>query len=115
MKPTPNTKTFRRFTAAMQTILTVSKTELLAREKRAKESGPPPAIMAFEGKNQNEHLHPFMHPRDEILATMERIYEYRMTTTSGGNLSIREDNGDIWITPTRSIRARCGATNGLGP
>jgi L-fuculose-phosphate aldolase len=24
-----------------------------------------------------------------------------MTTTSGGNLSIREDNGDIWITPTR--------------
>ncbi len=42
-----------------------------------------------------------MHPRDEILATMERIYAYRMTTTSGGNLSIREDNGDIWITPTR--------------
>jgi L-fuculose-phosphate aldolase len=44
---------------------------------------------------------PFMHPRDEILATIERIYAYRMTTTSGGNLSIREDNGDIWITPTR--------------
>jgi L-fuculose-phosphate aldolase len=43
----------------------------------------------------------FMHPRDEILATMERIYGYRMTTTSGGNLSIREENGDIWITPTR--------------
>jgi L-fuculose-phosphate aldolase len=30
---------------------------------------------------------------------MERIYRYRMTTTSGGNLSIREENGDIWITP----------------
>jgi L-fuculose-phosphate aldolase len=44
---------------------------------------------------------PYMHPRDEILETMERIYQYRMTTTSGGNLSIREDNGDIWITPTR--------------
>jgi L-fuculose-phosphate aldolase len=44
---------------------------------------------------------PFMHPRDEILATLERIYAYRMTTTSGGNLSIREDNGDLWITPTR--------------
>ncbi len=43
----------------------------------------------------------YVHPRDEILAAMERIYEYRMTTTSGGNLSIREDNGDIWITPTR--------------
>ncbi len=32
---------------------------------------------------------------------MERIYRYRMTTTSGGNLSIREDNGDVWITPAR--------------
>jgi L-fuculose-phosphate aldolase len=30
---------------------------------------------------------------------MERIYGYRMTTTSGGNLSLLDDNGDIWITP----------------
>lgn len=43
----------------------------------------------------------FLHPRDEILQAMERIYRYRMTTTSGGNLSIREPNGDIWITPAR--------------
>jgi len=43
----------------------------------------------------------FLHPRDEILQTMERIYRYRMTTTSGGNISIREDNGDVWITPAR--------------
>ncbi|MGE0756616.1 MAG: class II aldolase/adducin family protein [Pirellulaceae bacterium] len=42
-----------------------------------------------------------VHPRDEIMRTMERIYRYRMTTTSGGNLSIREPNGDIWITPAR--------------
>ena len=42
-----------------------------------------------------------MHPRDEIMQTMQRIYRYRMTTTSGGNLSIREDCGDIWITPAR--------------
>jgi L-fuculose-phosphate aldolase len=42
-----------------------------------------------------------MHPRDEILQAMQRIYKYRMTTTSGGNLSIREQNGDIWITPAR--------------
>ena len=33
------------------------------------------------------------HPRDEIMRTMERIYRYRMTTTSGGNLSIREPGG----------------------
>jgi L-fuculose-phosphate aldolase len=44
---------------------------------------------------------PYLHPRDELLVTMGRIYQYRMTTTSGGNLSIREENGDIWITPTR--------------
>jgi L-fuculose-phosphate aldolase len=43
----------------------------------------------------------FLHPRDEIMRMMERIYRYRMTTTSGGNLSIRESNGDIWITPAR--------------
>ena len=36
-----------------------------------------------------------LHPRDEIMQTMDRIYRYRMTTTSGGNLSIRDDAGDI--------------------
>lgn len=41
------------------------------------------------------------HPRDEIMATMDRIYRYRMTTTSGGNLSIRDDSSGIWITPAR--------------
>ena len=41
----------------------------------------------------------YLHPRDEILAAIQRIYRYRMTTTSGGNLSILEENGDIWITP----------------
>ncbi len=41
------------------------------------------------------------HPRDELLRFMDRIYRLRMTTTSGGNLSIREENGDIWITPAR--------------
>jgi len=42
-----------------------------------------------------------MHPRDELVATMRRIYRYRMTTTSGGNLSIRDPDGGIWITPAR--------------
>lgn len=40
-----------------------------------------------------------LHPADQIILMMERIYAYGMTTTSGGNLSIKEDNGDIWITP----------------
>ena len=32
---------------------------------------------------------------------MRRIYRHRMTTTSGGNLSILDPDGSIWITPSR--------------
>jgi L-fuculose-phosphate aldolase len=46
-------------------------------------------------------LRNLVHPRDEIMRTMDRIYRYRMTTTSGGNLSIRDGAGDIWISPAR--------------
>src|ERR1700733_4250893 len=42
-----------------------------------------------------------LHPRDAILRTMERIYRYRMTTTSGGNVSLVDEQGDVWITPAR--------------
>ena len=42
---------------------------------------------------------PFLHPADEILLTMERIYRHRMTTTSGGNLSLLSEDGSLWITP----------------
>ena len=38
-------------------------------------------------------------PAQRIVMIMERIYADGMTTTSGGNLSILEANGDIWITP----------------
>ena len=41
-----------------------------------------------------------MHPADRIVTIMNRLYNYGMTTTSGGNLSIRDANGDIWITPS---------------
>jgi L-fuculose-phosphate aldolase len=40
-----------------------------------------------------------LHPAQQIVMTMERIYAYGMTTTSGGNLSIRDDDGSLWITP----------------
>lgn len=40
-----------------------------------------------------------LHPAQQIVMTMDRIYGYGMTTTSGGNLSILEDGGDLWITP----------------
>ena len=41
-----------------------------------------------------------MHPREQIILVMQRIYKKVLTTTSGGNLSIIDDDGDIWITPT---------------
>ena len=40
-----------------------------------------------------------LHPADQLIMIMKRIYGYGMTTTSGGNLSILDENGDIWITP----------------
>jgi len=39
-----------------------------------------------------------LHPRDQIVATMERIYRRNMTTTSGGNISIHDENDDKWMT-----------------
>ncbi|MEO7100229.1 MAG: class II aldolase/adducin family protein, partial [Luteolibacter sp.] len=41
------------------------------------------------------------HPAEKLVLAMARIYQYRMTTTSGGNLSIRDADGSIWITPAR--------------
>ena len=47
------------------------------------------------------HTRNLVHPRDDIMRTMDRVYRYRMTTTSGGNLSIRDGDGNIWISPAR--------------
>ena len=57
---------------------------------------------------------------------MERIYGHDMTTTSGGNISVRDENGDVWITPARvdkgSLRRQDivrirpdGSTDGIHP
>ena len=40
-----------------------------------------------------------MHPAEQITIIIGRIYRSGMTTTSGGNLSIMDSNGDMWITP----------------
>jgi len=40
-----------------------------------------------------------LHPRDQLVAIMDRIYHNGMTTLSGGNLSIRDEDDNIWITP----------------
>ena len=41
-----------------------------------------------------------MHPVEQINVIIGRIYRSGMTTTSGGNISIKDGNGDIWITPS---------------
>ena len=41
-----------------------------------------------------------LHPADQIVMLMNRIYYNDMTMTSGGNLSIRDENGTIWLTPS---------------
>jgi L-fuculose-phosphate aldolase len=41
-----------------------------------------------------------LHPRDQLVAIMNRIYHNGMTTLSGGNLSIKDNSGAIWITPS---------------
>ena len=49
------------------------------------------------------------HPAERLVQAMARIYQYRMTTTSGGNLSILDADGDGRITrdeASRAMRAR---------
>lgn len=41
-----------------------------------------------------------MHPRDQITEVIGRIYRAGLTTTSGGNISILDEEGDIWVTPS---------------
>lgn len=38
-------------------------------------------------------------PRQQLVQIMNRIYYSGLTTLSGGNLSILDDDGSIWITP----------------
>ncbi|MCL1883704.1 MAG: class II aldolase/adducin family protein [Defluviitaleaceae bacterium] len=42
----------------------------------------------------------YKHPAYQLVQIMNRIYENGMTTTSGGNLSIADCEGNIWITPS---------------
>ena len=45
-------------------------------------------------------------PRQQLVEIMNRIYYGGMTTLSGGNLSILDDDGSIWITPTGVDKGR---------
>ncbi|MGL1957263.1 MAG: class II aldolase/adducin family protein [Colwellia sp.] len=47
----------------------------------------------------NDYKFKYIHPADQLVMFMERIYSYEMTTTSGGNISVKDESGDIWVTP----------------
>jgi len=38
-------------------------------------------------------------PSEQIVETISRIYRSGLTTTSGGNISVKDAEGNIWITP----------------
>ncbi len=40
------------------------------------------------------------HPRDQITEIIRRIYHAGLTTTSGGNISVKDGEGNIWVTPS---------------
>ncbi|MCX7680535.1 MAG: class II aldolase/adducin family protein [Anaerolineae bacterium] len=47
-----------------------------------------------------------LHPRDQLVTIMNRIYHNRMTTLSGGNLSVLDEDGSLWITPAGVDKGR---------
>ncbi len=42
----------------------------------------------------------YLHPREKLVAAIQRIYDFGMATTSGGNLSLKDERSNIWITPS---------------
>ena len=37
----------------------------------------------------------YTHPKNILVATLQRLYDYGMTTTSGGNISVKDNEGNI--------------------
>ncbi len=50
--------------------------------------------------------------RGQMAATMNRIYHSGLTTLSGGNLSIQDEDGAMWITPAGISITRQGVDKG---
>ena len=45
-------------------------------------------------------------PAEQLVEVMTRIYDLRLTTPSGGNLSMVDDNGIMWVTPSQVDKGR---------
>jgi len=41
-----------------------------------------------------------IHPVEQITFILDKIYKAGLTTTSGGNISIKDEEGNIWVTPS---------------
>ncbi|MFH5832193.1 class II aldolase/adducin family protein [Halalkalibaculum sp. DA384] len=54
------------------------------------------------------HFHT-LSPPQQIVTTMKWIYEGGMTTSTGGNISLKEPGGDIWVTPSGMDKGIVGA------
>lgn len=52
-----------------------------------------------------------VHPRNQITEIIDRIYKRGMTTTSGGNISVIDANGDIWVTPSAEDKGSLRASD----
>ena len=50
-----------------------------------------------------------MTPAEKIAYIMTRLYDNKLTTTSGGNLSIMDDDGVMWISPSGVDKAHLTA------
>lgn len=50
----------------------------------------------------------YTHPRDELAAIMSRMYRRHLTTSSGGNASIRTADGVVWMTPKGNDKGALG-------
>jgi len=46
-----------------------------------------------------------IHPAEQICDIMARIYDRKLTTVSGGNLSIKDSEGQVWVSPSGGDKA----------
>lgn len=47
-------------------------------------------------------------PPEQLSTVMTRIYNRGLTTPSGGNLSVQDDDGGLWVTPSLVDKGRLG-------
>jgi L-fuculose-phosphate aldolase len=45
-------------------------------------------------------------PAEQLVRIMTRVYQARLTTPSGGNLSVLDDAGGLWVTPSQIDKGR---------